>query len=89
MSTLSDNIGAVTQDDMADLGIAQAELLHGEDSKSWLKRFEVSAAVNDRNNAKKLLRVPTMLKERVWAVFESLSDAETETYEHLKTTLLA
>ena len=30
-----------------------------------------------------------MLKERVWAVFESLSVAETETYEHLKTTLLA
>ena len=55
MSTLSGNIGAVTRDDMAGLGIAQAELLHGEDSKSWLKRFEVSAAVNNRNNAKKLL----------------------------------
>ena len=86
---LSGNIGAVTRDNMAGLGIAQAELLHGEDPKLWFKWFEVCAAANDRNNAKKLLRVPTMLKEQVWAVFESLSDAETEMYEHLQTTLLA
>ena len=89
VSTLSDNIGAETRDDMAGLGIALPEPLHGEDAKSWFKRFEVCAAANEWNDAKKLLRVPTLLKGRAWAVFESLSDAETDTYEHLKTALLA
>ena len=74
---------------MAGLGIALPEPLHGEDAKSWFKRFEVCAVANEWNDAKKLLRVPTLLKGRAWAVFESLSDAETDTYEHLKTALLS
>ena len=74
---------------MAGLGIALPEPLHGEDAKSWFKRFEVCAAANEWNDAKKLLRTPTLLKGRAWAVFESLSEAETDTYEHLKVALLA
>ena len=74
---------------MAGLGIALPEPLHGEDAKLWFKRFEVCAAANEWNDAKKLLCVPTLLKGRAWAVFESLSDAETDTYEHLKTALLS
>ena len=38
---------------------------------------------------KKLLGVPTVLKGRACAVSESLSDAQTDTYEHVKTALLA
>ena len=89
MNALSDNIGAETRDDMAGLGIALPEPLHGEDAKSWFKRFEVCAAANEWPDAKKLLRVPTLLKGRAWAIFESLSEAETDTYAHLKTALLA
>ena len=74
---------------MAGLGIALPEPLHGEDAKSWFKRFEVCAAANEWDDAKKLLRTPTLLKGRAWAVFESLSEAETDTYAHLKTALLA
>ena len=74
---------------MAGLGIALPEPFHGEDPKSWFKRFEVCAAANEWDDAKKLLRTPTLLKGRVWAVFESLSEVETDTYEHLKVALLA
>ena len=54
-----------------------------------LKGFEVCAATNEWDSAKKLLRVPTLLKGRAWAVFESLSEAEMDTYAHLKMALLA
>ena len=84
-----DNIGAETRDDVAGLGIALPEPFHGEDAKSWFKRFEVCSAANEWNDAKKLLSTATLLKGWAWAVFESLSDAETNTYEHLKTALLA
>ncbi|XP_065903800.1 retroviral-like aspartic protease 1 [Dysidea avara] len=57
--------------------------------KSWFKRFEVCAAANDWNAAKKLLRVPTLLKGRAWAVFDSLTEAETDSYDHLKSAVLA
>ena len=89
LSTLLDYIGAETWDDMAGLGIALPEPLHGEDAKSWFKHFEVCAAANKWNDTKKLLRTPTLLKGQAWAVFESLSEAETDTYEHLKVALLA
>jgi len=49
---------------MAGLGIALPELLLGEDAKSWFKRFEVCAAANEWDDAKKLLRTPTLLKGR-------------------------
>ena len=34
------------------------------------------------------MRLPTLLKGRSWAVYDSLSDADTDTYEHLKVAIL-
>ena len=42
------------------------------------------AAANEWNEAKKLLRLPTLFKGQAWATFESLGDSEKETYAHLK-----
>ena len=70
-------------------GIALPEPLQGDDAKSWFKHFEVCAAANDWNAAKKLLRVPTLLKGRAWAIFDSLTEAETDSYDHLKSAMLA
>ena len=70
------------------VGISLPEVLHGEDARSWFKRFEVCAAANEWGDEKKLRRVPTLLKGRAWAVYEALTDAETDTYAHLKAALL-
>ena len=70
------------------VGLALPEILHDEDSRSWLKRFEVCAAANGWDEAKKLLRLPTLLRGRAWAVFDSLGEADTDSYEHLKAALL-
>ena len=70
-------------------GITLPVPLQGDDAKSWFKRFEVCAAANGWDGAKKLLRVPTLLKGRAWAVFDCLTEAETDSYDHLKTALLA
>ena len=64
------------------------EMLHGEDARSWFRRFEVCAAANEWGDEKKLRRVPTLLKGRAWAVYDALTDAETDTYDHLKAALL-
>lgn len=37
---------------------------------------------------KKLLRLPTLLRGRAWAVYDALPAVETDTYEHLKKALL-
>ena len=34
-----------------------------DDSCSWLKQFKVCAAANGWDNAKKLLRLPTLLRD--------------------------
>ena len=60
------------------------EHLDNGDSKSWFKRYELSAAANEWNDARKLLRLPTLFKGRAWAIFESLRDEEKDTYDHLK-----
>ena len=39
---------------------------------------------NEWNDAKKLLRLPTLFKGRAWAIFESLGDDDKDTYSHLK-----
>ena len=70
------------------VGFALPEPLHDEDSRSWFKRFEVCAAANGWDEAKKLLRLPTLLRGRAWAVFDSLGEADTDSYEHLKAALL-
>ena len=56
-------------------GLALPEPLDGDDAKSWFKRYEVCAIANGWNDQKKLLRLPTLLKGRSWAVYDSLSDA--------------
>ena len=69
--SLSYYTGAETQDMATETGIAP---LQGDDAKSWFKRFEVCAAANAWDGAKKLLRVPTLLKSRPWAVFDCLTE---------------
>ena len=69
-------------------GLALPEPLQDEDSRSWFKRFEVCAAANSWDDAKKLLRLPTLLKGRAWAIYDALGEGDTDTYDHLKDALL-
>ena len=69
-------------------GLALPEPLQDEGARSWFKRFEVCAAANEWDDRKKLLRLPTLLKGRAWAVFDALPDSQTDTYEHLKEALM-
>jgi len=69
-------------------GLALPEPLHDDNARSWFKRFEVCAAANGWDAAKQLLRLPTLLRERVWAIFDSLGDDDTDSYAHLKEALL-
>ena len=64
------------------------EPLQHEDARSWFKRFELCAAANDWNADKQLLRLPTLLRGRAWAIYESLSNADKESYEKLKKAIL-
>ena len=68
--------------------ISLSEALHGEEAKSWFRQFEVCTAANEWDGAKKLKRVPTLLKGRAWAVYEALTDEEMDTYNHLKVAIL-
>ena len=68
--------------------IALPEPLHEDDAKSWFRRFEVCAAANEWDDPRKLLRLPTLLRGRAWAIFDALSDEEKDTYTHLKEALL-
>ena len=82
-------IGAETRDMATDgQGIALPEPLQDADAKSW---FEVCGAANGWDYGKRLLRLPTLLKGRAWAVYddEALGDDQTDTYAHLKAALLA
>ena len=63
------------------------EHLDDGDARSWFKRYELCAAANEWNEAKKLLRLPTLFKGRAWAIFESLGEDEKDTYAHLKTAM--
>ena len=42
------------------VGISLPEALHGEEAKSWFRRFEVCAASNEWDNTKKLKRALTL-----------------------------
>jgi len=46
------------------------------------------AASNVWDAAKKLLHLPTLLKGHAQAIFDSLGEDETDSYDHLKTALL-
>ena len=73
---------------MAVSSICLPEPLQHEDARSWFKRFELCAAANEWNAAKQLLRLPTLLRGRSWAVYESLSEADKESYDKLKKAIL-
>ena len=64
-------------------GLALPEPLVDDEARSWFKRYEVCASANGWNDQKKLLRLPTLLKGRSWAIYDSLQDEETDTYDHL------
>ena len=68
--------------------IALPEPLHEDDAKSWFRRFELCAAANEWDDPRKLLRLPTLLRGRGWAIFDTLPDEEKDTYTHLKEALL-
>jgi len=72
-------------------GLALPELLqNAEDAKSWFKRYEVCAIANGWDAQKKLTRLPTLLRGRAWAIFDSLTqEGETDSYDHLKTAILS
>ena len=70
------------------VGLALPEPLQDSDARSWFKRFEVCAAANEWNDGKKLLRLPTLLRGRAWAIFDALSEDDTDTYENLKKAIL-
>ena len=72
----------------SNVGLALPEPLLDDDAKSWFKRFEVCAAANEWNAAKKLLRLPTHLRGRAWAVFDALSEEQKKSYDSLKTAIL-
>jgi len=73
---------------MASSSICLPEPLHHEDASSWFRRFELCAAANEWDAAKQLLRLPTMLRGRSWAIYESLGDDDKETYAKLKKAIL-
>ena len=70
------------------LGISLPEAPHGEEARSWFRQFKVCVAANEWDEAKKFRRVLTLLKGQAWAVYEALTDEETDTYDHLKTAIL-
>ena len=64
------------------------EHLDDGDARSWFKRYELYAAANEWNEAKKLLRLLTLFKGWAWVIFESLGDSKKDTYAHLKGTMM-
>ena len=70
-------------------GIALLEPLQDTDARSWFRRFKVCSAANGWDEGKQLLRLPTLLKGRAWAVYEALGNDQTDTYDHQKAALLA
>ena len=70
------------------VGLALPEPLQDKDAKSWFKRYEVCAAANEWNAEKQLLRLPTLLRGRAWAIFDALPDGDKGSYNDLKKALL-
>jgi len=69
-------------------GLALPEPLQNEDCRSWFKRYEVCGTANGWDAAKKLTCLPTLLRGRTWAIYDSLQDDEMDSYDHLKAALL-
>ena len=69
-------------------GLALPEPLQDKDLRSWFKHFEVCTVANGWDDAKRLLRLPTLLKGHTWAIYDALGEGDTDTYDHLKDALL-
>ena len=69
--------------------ICLPEPLEDGDAKAWFRRFDVCAAANDWNAAKKLVRLPTLLRGRAWAIYESLGENDNESYNVLKGAIIS
>ena len=65
------------------------EPLEDEDAKSWFRRFNVCTAANEWNAAKKLVRLPTLLRGRAWTIYESSGETENESYNALKGAIIS
>ena len=70
-------------------GIVLPEPLQDDNAKSWFKRYEICATANGWSQATRLARLPTLLKGRAWAIYEVLTEEQTDTYPHTKEALLA
>ena len=69
--------------------LALPEPLEGKDAKSWFKCYEVYGMANGWNDQKKLSCLPTLLKGRAWAIYDSFhEDGDTDKYEHMKAAIL-
>ena len=69
--------------------ICLPEPLEDGDAKAWFRRFDVCAAANEWNAAKKLVRLPTLLRGRAWAIYESLGENDNESYNALKGAIIS
>ena len=68
--------------------ICLPESLEDGDAKSWFRRFDVCASANEWNAAKKLTQLPTLLRGRAWAIYESLGEDDNASYAALKKAIL-
>ena len=68
--------------------ICMAKPLQHEDARSWFKWIKLCAAANEWDAVKQLLHLLTLLRGHSWAIYESLSDADKETYRKLKKAIL-
>jgi len=68
-------------------GLTLPEPLQNEDTTSWFKWFKVCSVANGWDDDKKRLRLPTLLRGRAWAIFDSLGE-ETDIYDYLKAAIL-
>ena len=58
-------------------------------AKLWFRQFNVCPATNEWNTAKKLMQLPTLLRGRVWAIYELLGEADNESYNALKGAIIS
>ena len=63
--------------------------LEDGDAKLWSRWFDVYAAANEWNTAKKLVRLPTLLRGWVRAIYELLGEADNEPCATLKGAIIS
>ena len=88
-STLVPKLGKLSMATSTGSGIILPVSLQDDNARSWFKWFEVCYAANSWNDAKRLVSLPILLKGRAWAIYEVLTEEQTDTYAHLKEALLS